>query len=1187
MSYLDLFYSGRVREILDGAADEGKGLAVYDVCDGQEAVLAALAASEKGKRVLFVSPSPRRAERMAGEIGALYGERCMYFPDRETLFVGGVRGQEKDEQRLTVLRALAEGRADILVVSAEGLMIPLGTMTEFRAHAVRLRAGESVRPEALTEALFSAGYERRMMVEGPLQYAVRGDIVDIWPAGETGAFRIEFFGDEIDLIRRFDPVTQRSVERINGDIRVYPARVFFTERVMRSKTAVLEKTVRDRIAALDAASLPSDGLKNEAGRLEDMGKTGLYRGDPARWTAVLGMERTGAWDWFDEPPLILIDDPAHVDESWQDREEGFLADLKASVERGDALWDWKDSLFDRDRMRAVLSGPGTVTMQKFLRGQAAFRPDRVVSWPGNASVRYFSRLKDLADDIRTWRKEKRRFYLCAGGGNRRQRLVHSLSEFNIELEVLGEEACASLPPEGILPLSLGQGFTLTDEPLTVISDSDIFGSARQERKKRTPQRETASAKIDAFTDLSEGDYVVHESHGIGIYKGTVRLSSEGSWRDYFLIQYKDNDKLYVPTDQFDRVQKFIGGSEDEKPELSSLGNDKWLRQRKKVRAGLRELAFDLVKLYAERQERPGFAFAPDTPWQTEFEDAFPHELTEDQLSAVEDIKRDMERPTNMDRLLCGDVGFGKTEVALRAVFKCIMSGKQAAILCPTTILAQQHYYTVRERFRDFPVHAEVLSRFRSQKELSRILSELKEGKVDVVVGTHKLLSDKVVFRDLGLLVVDEEQRFGVSHKEKIKNLKKQVDVLTLSATPIPRTLHMSMIGVRDMSLLSTPPEERHPVQTYVTEYTDALVRDAVARETGRGGQIYFLYNHVSHIDMFASHLRQLLPGVRIAVAHGQMKGSLLEDVMLDFYDHKYDLLLSSTIIENGLDVADANTLIVYDADRYGLSQLYQLRGRVGRSNRTAFAYFTVRKDKMLSEVAEKRLSAIREFTAFGSGFRVAMRDLEIRGSGNIFGPEQSGNIAAVGYDLYCRMIEEAVREMTGGADTEMPAETRIELKVDAFLPKSYVRDERQRMEVYKRISLIRTREDREDVIEELIDRFGDVPESVMNLVDVAHLKALSSRLYVSRVTAVKGLMSFILERCPDPEGLYRALNACDRRLLLSASRQAAILFRDDGKDTAGLMREAVKVTEKLVSIMYPDPAGQTAEQAAPRAASRN
>ncbi len=1165
MSYLDLFYSGRLKEIAEGPVRGNESAALYDVCDGQEALLSAVTSEKIGKKALFVTSSPRRAERMAGEIAAWIGERCRCLPDREVLFVDGVGGTENAEQRLETLRALAENRVDVLVASAGSLMLPLGSMREFREKSIGVSRGMAMKREDLGEKLRRAGYERRSMVEGPMQYAMRGDIADIWPAGEKRALRVEFFGDEIDLVRLFDPLTQRSVENLEEEAKIYPARVFLWDRPDSARVKDMQRAVGDMIARQEAASLEAGGLRGESDRILETEASGQYPGDLMKWSGFLGLERTGVWSWFDQPPVVFLDDPEHVSEAWDDREAGFLADLKAAAERGDAVWEWKNALFGRDEVRASLDAFQTVTLQKFLRGQLSFHADRVMSWPGTNSVKYFSRLKDLADDIRTWRQEKTRFYLCAGGENRQQRLIHALSEFNIDVRVIPDDS-ASLPDEGILSCSLGQGFILTGDGLNVIADSDIFGASRQEKKKRNVRRDTASARIDAFTDLSEGDYVVHESHGVGIYKGTVRLQSEGSWRDYFLIQYRGSDRLYVPTDQFDRVQKFIGGG-DEPPELNSLGDDRWLKQRKKVRAGLKELAFDLVKLYAERQEKPGYAFAPDTPWQAEFEDAFPHELTGDQLNAVEDIKRDMERPTNMDRLLCGDVGFGKTEVALRAVFKCVMSGKQAAILCPTTILAQQHYYTVQERFQAFAVRAEVLSRFRSAKDTRRILTELKEGRLDVVIGTHKLLSDKVVFKDLGLLVVDEEQRFGVSHKEKIKNFKKQVDVLTLSATPIPRTLHMSMIGVRDMSLLTSPPEERHPVQTYVTEYSDALVRDAVTREAGRGGQVYFLYNHVQHIDTFASHLRSILPDIRIAVAHGQMPGNLLEDVMLDFYDHKYDVLLSSTIIENGLDVANANTMIVYDADRYGLSQLYQLRGRVGRSNRTAFAYFTVKKDKMLSEVAEKRLNAIREFTAFGSGFRVAMRDLEIRGSGNIFGPEQSGNIAAVGYDLYCRMIEEAVREIKGGAGASAGVETRVELKVDAFLPQTYVRDERQRMEVFKRISLIRNREDREDVIEELIDRFGEIPESVMNLIDVAHLKAVSSALFVSRVTGTKGLLSFILEKCPDPERLYLALTRTDSRLMFSASSQAAILLRDNGKDVTEMMREAVRVVEKLADIM--------------------
>ncbi len=721
----------------------------------------------------------------------------------------------------------------------------------------------------------------------------------------------------------------------------------------------------------------------------------------------------------------------------------------------------------------------------------------------------------------------------------------------------------------IYPITQHQGFESRD--FVLIGDGDIFGTGHQRRR----QRRNAGERIDAFTDLKEGDYVVHESHGVGIFRGTVRLQTEGTYRDYLFIQYQGNDKLYVPTDQFDRVQKFIGNT-DTPPKINSLSGGDWEKTKSKVKAGLKKLAFDLVQLYASRQNNPGYAFGPDSPWQGQFEDLFPYELTPDQARAVRDIKQDMESPLNMDRLLCGDVGYGKTEVAFRAAFKAVMDGKQVAILAPTTILAQQHYYNLLKRVKTFPVQVDVLSRFRTGSAQKQTLENVKSGKTDIVVGTHRLLGKDVQFKNLGLLIVDEEQRFGVGHKESIKNIKNMVDVLTLSATPIPRTLHMSMVGVRDMSLLETPPEERFPVQTFVLDYNETVIRDAIVRELGRGGQVYFLYNRVSSIEAFRSRLKALVPEARIAIGHGQMKEQQLEDVMLDFYEGKFDVLLCTTIIENGLDVPNANTMIIYDADHFGLSQLYQLRGRVGRSTRAAYAYFTVRADKMLSETAQKRLDAIREFTAFGSGFRIAMRDLEIRGAGNIFGPEQSGNVSQVGYDMYCKLIEEAVREARAGNGEQVArrVETKIELKIDAYLPSNYVSGAAQRMEIYKRIAAIDNREDREDVLEEIIDRFAEPPQCVVNLIEIAHARAEARRLGINRITHMNGslVMRFDKDTKLEPTALYDAAAKADKRLMLSMGRETGLLLRDGRLDAEQLLKQAVPALEKLNLLLNsPEP----------------
>jgi transcription-repair coupling factor (superfamily II helicase) len=654
-----------------------------------------------------------------------------------------------------------------------------------------------------------------------------------------------------------------------------------------------------------------------------------------------------------------------------------------------------------------------------------------------------------------------------------------------------------------------------------------------------------------------------------MYKGTVRLQSEGHWREYLYIQYQDSDKLYIPTDQMDRVQKYIGG-DAAAPRLNRLGGSEWNRQKQKVRQSIRQMAFDLVKLYAQRTAIKGHAFSPDTPWQLQFEEFFPYEETPDQLQAAEEIKRDMESETPMDRLLCGDVGYGKTEVALRAAFKAIMDGKQVAILAPTTVLTQQHFHTIQERFQGFPVRAESISRFKTPAQQKEILKRLELGEIDILVGTHRLLAKDVKFKSLGLLVVDEEQRFGVAHKESIKNLRRAVDVLTLSATPIPRTLHMSMVGIRDMSLLETPPEERYPVQTHVVEYSDGLVRDAILRELSRGGQVYMVYNHVDSIESVFAKLKDTVPEARVAIGHGQMREHMLEDVMLDFYDGRYDVLLCTTIIESGLDVPRANTLIVCEADHFGLAQLYQLRGRVGRSNRVAYAYLTLQPDRAVSETADKRLQAIREFTEFGSGFRIAMRDLEIRGAGNLLGAEQHGFLSAVGYDMYCKLLEQTVRELRGEEGAAADAiETRVEFHVDAYLPSEYVQDEKQRMELYHRIAALENRLARDDLEDELTDRFGDIPEEATTLLDIALLKSYLNKLGVDWIQHKAGQvrMRFSQSARVDPSRLIPALAQADKRLIIEPGSQLTMVLRAVADTGAKALPDALHAIEKLTRVM--------------------
>jgi len=1134
-----LITSAQLKELADLLLTP-TGAAAYEVGEGLKAALAAALAEKTGRQVLYIAPGSREAARIAEDVMQYLPAAAGTLAPRERQFVRAAMSREGTWQRLHALSKVRTGEMRVLCVAPDALLWRMTPPSLYDEMTVTLSVGDVIEPRALIEKLTAAGFEHVDMVEGKGQCALRGSIVDVFPPCETNALRIEFFDDEVDGMRTFDCISQRSVEYLDT-ARISPAGEYLLRPADRAAAgarmrAVVESAIRQveedkqqtgithvsgEHDETDAAPqyLLQDGLKSlllEAEKLED----GALCRQMDLWAHILLPETCPLTKWLDDP-IVIVDTPDRVRQRMDDHASGYYTDLALAVERLCAVREQEDLLYSVSDAIEDVNSRSLLTLQDFLRGLNGFKQGKPLKMTALNAPQYHGSVRDLASDIQSWRKSGGEVYLLSGGEARGERLLDTLRgvDYTPDQHV------------HIAPFTLSHGFIWPEIGLYVLSDADIYGKSY----KKARSQKTSGERISAFTDLKEGDFVVHEMHGVGVYLGVTRIQTEGTWRDYLLIQYKGSDKLYVPTDQFDRVQKYIG-SVDEAPSLNSLSGGEWQKQKAKVKAGLKKLAFNLVQLYASRENNPGYAFGPDNSWSEQFEENFPYELTVDQDRAVKDIKRDMESHRNMDRLLCGDVGYGKTEVAMRAAFKAVNDGKQVALLAPTTILAQQHYYTCLKRFKDFPVNIEVVSRFRSPKAQREALSRLAAGKVDILVGTHRLLSKDVCFKDLGLLIIDEEQRFGVGHKEMIKNMKKSVDVLTLSATPIPRTLHMSMVGVRDMSLLETPPEERIPVQTYVMDYNESVIRDAILREIAREGQVYFLYNRVSNIDNFAARLRQLVPEARIAIGHGQMKENALEDVMLDFYGGKYDVLLCSTIIENGLDVPTANTMIVYDADRFGLSQLYQLRGRVGRSNRVAYAYFTVQPSKTLSETAEKRLNAIREFTEFGAGFRIAMRDLEIRGAGDIFGPEQSGHIATVGYDMYCKLIEEAVREARGEKPAPDELEPRVELKVNAFLPDTYVRGSAQRVEVYKRISMLRSLADRADIIDEMIDRFGEIPEPVMTLLDVAHLRAMCVRFGVNAVlrqpTGV--LLRFDMRYVPDLNVLSAAMEGGEIRF--SAAR---------------------------------------------------
>jgi len=1188
--------------------------------DSQRLHMLAGLARESGRMLLFVTATDQLAQKAADDLLALFHGHVKLLPAREISFVRvAAASNDLAARRIEALGAAMAGGLRALVAPVDALLYRLMPPTRFRRGVIRLEEGMTIEPRALMGQFVDAGYERTDVVENRGQCALRGGIVDIFPVGRASALRLEFFDDELDSLRDFDPMSQRSTDRVEKAWVLPAHEALLDDDEAAQAAARIEAAVEsqaqaadggvsrqkeleaefdlppweefakeisdelDELPSLDDMSAGADRAKEKAEEapvkkparaLSELEKQFMPRVEALRETRTCPAaeslmpylyEQTACVMDYLKAPIVVLDQPDRLRTRCENRILEFQEQFKVALERETALPGQGELLIDYDALLArLVSGTAVATMpmavsQPDLRFRGIFR------FEGLNGGGYQSNLRELAREVRLWKKEKWRVALLAGGVARGQRLSRTLEELGSPVPFA--ENVNQLTPgvPVIVPMGVSRGFQYVAQKFAVVSETDIYGAQRQ--KNRSSWH--AGEKLSAFTDLAVGDYVVHESYGIGQYMGTERIQAGGAWGDYLLIRYQGSDRLYVPTDQLDRVQKYIG-SEDAPPRINKLSGTEWQKQKAKVRASIEEIAEDLVELYAERHDSEGYAFSPDTPWQREFEDKFPYDETEDQLRAIEEIKRDMESPRAMDRLLCGDVGYGKTEVALRAIFKCVMDGKQAVLLAPTTILVQQHYQTILRRIEGYPIRVEVLSRFRTAAEQRAVIESVKQGATDIVVGTHRLLGQDVGFHDLGLLVVDEEQRFGVKHKEAIKKLKKNVDVLTLSATPIPRTLHMSMVGIRDMSLLRTPPEERYPVQNYVVEYSDGLVRDAILREIGRDGQVYVLYNRVQSIERFYERLRRLVPEARVAIGHGQMREHALEDVMLDFYDGKYDVLLCTTIIEAGLDVPRANTLIVIDADRFGLAQLYQIRGRVGRSNRLAYAYLTVQPGKVLTENADKRLAAIREFTEFGAGFRVAMRDLEIRGTGNLLGNQQSGHMAAVGYDLYVKMIEESVQKLRG--DVKLgDIQTRMEIRVDAYLPGDYVPTDKQRIDVYKKIALIDSAASRADLLEELIDRFGDPSRPVLNLIDIAHLKGLCGRIGVDNVSIKRGFlaMRFAPTAQPDPEKLLGVLGKYQKKLILSATVPPVLMVNEGPRPADELVRASLPIMEDVADAIAP------------------
>lgn len=999
---------------------------------------------------LILAEDERRAREIYEDY-RFYDRKVYSYPAKDLLFFqADIHGNLLIRQRMKVIKALLEEKELTVVTSIDGCMDFLESLEKIKEQLIHYESDSTVDTEQLKNQLVALGYERVGQVEMPGQFSVRGGIVDIYCLTEENPWRIELWGDEIDSIRSFDPESQRSLENLE-ELTIYPAVEHIGDK--------------DMVSFLD----------------------------------YFPEERT----------IIFLDEPNRLTEKGGAVEEEYRQSRMHREEKGSRNLP-ENWLCSFEQLQKELNKRNCISVCALEPKQAGWKVREKFYLEVKSISAYNNSFELLVKDLHHYKKQGYRIALLSGSRTRAERLAKDLQEEGLAA-FYGQDYDREICPGEIMVVygHAKKGFEYPLIKFAVMTESDIFGQEQKKKKKKKKKKNYSGSRIQDFAELSIGDFVVHEKHGLGIYRGIEKVEVDRIVKDYIKIEYRGGSNLYIPATQLDCLQKYSGADASKAPKLNKLGTQEWNKTKSKVRGAVKNIAKELVELYAVRQEKEGYVCGPDTVWQREFEEMFPYEETEDQLSAIEDAKRDMESTRIMDRLICGDVGYGKTEVALRAAFKEVQESRQVAYLAPTTILAQQIYNTFVQRMKEFPVHVELLCRFRTPAQQKKAIEDLKKGQVDVIIGTHRILSKDVQFKNLGLLIVDEEQRFGVTHKEKIKQLKKDVDVLTLTATPIPRTLHMSLIGIRDMSVLEEPPMDRMPIQTYVMEYDEETVREAINRELRRGGQVYYVYNRVTDIADVALRIAKLVPDARVDFAHGQMSERELENVMYSFVNGDIDVLVSTTIIETGLDISNVNTMIIHDSDRYGLSQLYQLRGRIGRSNRTAYAFLMYRKNVMLKETAEKRLAAIREYTDLGSGFKIAMRDLELRGAGNLLGAQQHGHMNAVGYDLYCKMLNEAVKEAKG-IHTMEDFETSVDLNVDAYIPDSYISNEFQKLDIYKRIAGIETQQDYDDMLEELLDRFGEPGKAVLNLLAIAKLKAIAHQGYVTEIKQTGKTVRFTL-----------------------------------------------------------------------------
>lgn len=1089
-------------EEIEKRIKENKGIIQISGCMESQKAHLIYGLSEGYSRRLILAEDERKAKELYEDC-RFYDKNILFYPAKDLLFFqADIHGNLLIRQRMRVVKALLEQKDTAVVTSVDGCMDFLPSLSKIKQRLLTYRNDSALDMEELKKSLVRLGYESVGQVEMPGQFSVRGGIIDIYSLTEENPWRIELWGDEIDSIRSFDVQSQRSLENLN-EITIYPACEDFGEE--------------EKVSFLDY--LP----KAET--------------------------------------LIFLDEPNRLEENAKAVEEEFLQSRKNRESKGCQTLS-EEWLCSYESLVKELNKRNCVSISALEPRQSGFKITEKYNLTVRSVSSYNSSFELLVKDLLQYKQQGYKIALLCGSRTRAQRLAGDLQEEGLNA-FYGQDYDREIQPGEIMVLygHAKRGFEYPLIKFAVMTESDIFG---QEQKKKKKKKNYNGQKIQDFSELSIGDFVVHEKHGLGIYRGIEKVEVDKIVKDYIKIEYAGKSNLYILATQLDSLLKYSGSDTAKPPKLNKLGTQEWNKTKSRVRGAVQNIAKELVELYAVRQEKEGYVCGPDTVWQREFEEMFPYEETEDQLAAIEDTKKDMESKKIMDRLVCGDVGYGKTEVALRAAFKEVQESRQVVYLVPTTILAQQHYNTFVQRMKEFPVRVDLLCRFRTPAQQKKTIEDLKKGQVDIIIGTHRVLSKDVQFKNLGLLIIDEEQRFGVVHKEKIKQLKKDVDVLTLTATPIPRTLHMSMIGIRDMSVLEEPPMDRVPIQTYVMEYDEETIREAISRELRRGGQVYYVYNRVNDIAEVALRISKLIPDARVDFAHGQMSERELEKVMYGFISGEIDVLVSTTIIETGLDISNVNTMIIHDSDKYGLSQLYQLRGRIGRSNKTAYAFLMYRPNMVLRETAEKRLAAIREYTDFGSGFKIAMRDLELRGAGNLLGAEQHGHMHAVGYDLYCKMLSEAVKEAKG-IHTMEDFETSIDLTMDAFIPDSYIGNEFQKLDIYKRIAGIETQQDYDDMIEELLDRFGEYPKAVGNLLAIARLKALAHQAYVTEIKQMnKDIKITLYEKARlNPAGIPGLLQRYRRGLQFKAEQEPKFIFTPEGR----LMDALTELLQGLLELV--------------------